>query len=79
MNNTSYQDLVNVPSFGKKREEFVEERGDVRFYCKDCQKMVETNRLEPQTKYIYECTLCKGKNIAIGTAEGLNDFYGKKH
>ena len=78
MNNTSYQDLVNISSFGKQREEFVDDRGQVQFYCKDCGTIVETNRLNPN-KYLYECTVCKGKNIAIGTTEGLKDFYLKKH
>lgn len=46
---TSYTDLVNVPSFGKKRENtFNPERGDIAFYCRDCRKMIDPIRLEPQ-------------------------------
>ncbi|MDD2487345.1 MAG: hypothetical protein PHS92_03175 [Candidatus Gracilibacteria bacterium] len=71
---TTYNDLINVPSFGKKKENFNAERGDVQFYCRDCRKVVEATRLNPN-KYIYECNVCKQRNISIGTKEGLVDFY----
>ena len=83
---TSYTDLVNVPSFGKKRENiFNPERGDIAFYCRDCRKTVEPIRLEPQKvwkkfkEYLYECPLCHGQRIAIGTLEGLKEHYDRKH
>lgn len=73
---TSYTDLVNVPSFGKKRENnFNPERGDISFYCRECRKVIEPIRLEPQKigkeikEYLYECPTCHGKRVAIGTLE----------
>ncbi len=75
---TAYNDLINIPSFGKKKEtEFVEDRGDVRFYCRDCGKIVEVTRLHPQ-KYDYECNECKSKNIAIGTEASIKEVYLNK-
>lgn len=71
---TTYSDLVNIPSFGKKKEEFNNDRWIVEFYCRDCRKQVETTRLNPN-KYIYECNVCKGKNISIWTSEWIKDFY----
>lgn len=83
---TSYLDLVNVPSFGKKREStFNPERGDVAFYCRDCHKIVDAIQLEPQKigkkvkEYVYECPICHGQRIALGTAEWLKEHYDRKH
>ncbi|MBP9811834.1 hypothetical protein KBC86_00515 [Candidatus Gracilibacteria bacterium] len=82
---TSYTDLVNVPSFGKKRENnFNPERGDISFYCRECRKVIEPIRLEPQKigkqikEYLYECPTCHGKRVAIGTLEGLKEHYDRK-
>lgn len=82
---TSYTDLVNVPSFGKKRENnFNPERGDISFYCRDCRKIVDAINLPPQKigkkmrEYLYECPLCHGHNIAIGTLEWLKEHYDRK-
>ena len=71
---TAYSDLVNVPVFGKKREEFSADRGEVSFYCRDCRTTVSAERKHPQ-KCIFECPVCHGTNISIGTTEGLKDFY----
>ena len=83
---TAYLDLVNVPSFGKKRENnFNPERGDIAFYCRDCHKVVDAIQLEPQEigkkvrEFLYECPTCHGKRIATGTAEGLKEHYDRKH
>lgn len=66
-------DLVNIEDFDKK-ENFKEERGDVSFYCKDCKKIVITNR--PNEKgYVFVCKVCSGKNIAIWTNEWLKSNY----
>jgi len=73
---TSYSDLTNVPAFGKKRENiFNPERGEVAFYCRDCRKVIDPIKLEPKKvgkkmrEYLYECPLCHGTHVAIGTAE----------
>ncbi len=83
---TSYADLVNVSSFGKKREDtFNPERGEIAFYCRDCRKIIEATRLEPQKigkkvrEYLYECPICQGRNVAIGTENGLKEHYDRKH
>ena len=81
----NYSDLINVPSFGKKREStFSDDRGKVSFWCKDCKKIIEPIRLPPQKigeklrEYLYECPNCGGQNIAIGTEEWLKSHYEKK-
>ncbi len=83
---TSYLDLVNVPSFWKKRENnFNPERGDIGFFCRECWKAVTPIQLEPQKvgkkmrEYLYECPVCHGHRVAIGTVEGLKEHYERKH
>ncbi|PID87330.1 hypothetical protein CSB07_02010 [Candidatus Gracilibacteria bacterium] len=70
---SNFGDLVNIEEFDKK-DYFVEERGDVSFYCKDCKKLVETDRPN-KNGYTFICKECNGKNIAIGTEEGLKTNY----
>jgi len=72
-----FWDLVNIEEFWEKRETFNTERWEVSFYCKDCEKMVETERKEGR-KYIFICNDCKGSNVAIGTLSGLKDNYFRK-
>lgn len=71
---STYNDLINIPTFGKKKEDFKEDRWEVKFYCRDCKKIVEITRLDPN-KYIYECNECKWKNISIWTTEWIKDHY----
>lgn len=82
---TSYSDLINVPAFGKKREStFNPNRGEVAFWCQDDKKLIDAKRLPPEKigkktkEYIYECPICGGRNITIGTKEGLLEHYNKK-
>lgn len=69
----NYKDLVNIDDF-QKRESFNLERGEVAFYCKDCEKIVQTNRPN-ENGYIFECQVCKGNNIAIGTFAWIKETY----
>jgi len=69
----SYQDLINIEEFDK-RDTFNQERWEVSFYCKDCKKIVGTDRKDPKW-YTFHCTICKWKNIVIGTKEGLKNNY----
>lgn len=71
---TIYNDLINVPSFWKKKENFRQERWEILFYCRDCKKIVEVKRVDPK-KYLYKCKECKGKDISIGTEESIKEFY----
>lgn len=72
----SYQDLINIDDF-EKRETFNKERWEVSFYCKDCKSLVETERPNPKW-YTFVCKKCGGKNIVIGTQEGLKSNYKLK-
>ena len=65
----NFWDLINIDGF-EKRDDFKIDRGDVSFFCKDCRKIVETNRENPKG-YTFFCTICQWKNIAIGTLEWL--------
>jgi len=69
----SYSWLVNIEEFDK-RDYFSEDRWEVSFYCKDCQKLVKTERPESEG-YTFICTECQGQNIAIGTEEWLKTNY----
>ncbi len=82
---TSYSDLVNVSSFWKKRESpFNPERGGIVFYCQDCRKIVDAERLPAQKvgkkmrEYLFECPICWWHHIAVGTEEWLKEHYDKK-
>ncbi len=71
---SNFWDLVNIEQFWEKRETFNADRGDVSFYCKDCEVIVETERKNPRG-YIFICQKCEGKNIAIWTQEWLKENY----
>ena len=82
---TSYTDLVNVPSFGKKREStFNPERGEMAYWCRDCRQIIEPIHLEPQKigkkmkEFLYGCPICQGMRVAIGTVEWLKEHYERK-
>ena len=72
-----FWDLVNIEEFGEKRNYFDPERGEVSFYCKDCEELVETTREKPK-KYDFTCSKCQGANVAIGTRAGLKENYFRK-
>lgn len=69
-----FGDLVNIEEFWEKRETFNPERGEVSFYCKDCEKLVDATREKPK-KYVFTCPECNSQNIAIWTLSGLKDNY----
>jgi len=74
---SDFWDLVNIEEFWEKREYFDSERGDVSFYCKDCEELVETTREKPK-KYIFTCSKCKNTNVSIWTHAGLKENYFRK-
>lgn len=43
------------------------------FFCKDCQKMVDT--IPVGRKFVYRCKICGTKNVAFGTEKSLKSFY----
>lgn len=71
----SYNDLVNVPSFGKKKENFTEDRWPVTFYCKDCKEIVSVELANTEKKHVYKCKKCNWTNVAIWTEETIKEFY----
>ncbi len=73
----AYTDLINIDEF-TKRESFIVERWDVSFYCKDCRRIVETDRKTPNG-YIFICKECSGNNIALWTLEWLKSNYKIKN
>jgi hypothetical protein len=72
----SYSDLINVDDFEKK-EYFSQERWEISFYCKDCKKLVETDRPDPNG-YQFICKTCEWENIVIWTQEWLKSNYRLK-
>lgn len=57
-----------------KREEDTWE--SIVFYCKDCNKIVEVDRVG--RKYVYRCLECKTKNVAFGTERSIRNFFHVK-
>lgn len=43
------------------------------FYCKDCGKVVDTERVGK--KYVYKCKVCGTKNVAFGTDKSIKSFF----
>ena len=74
---STYNDLVNVASFGKKRENFELERGELAHYCHDCKKEVTVEAVSEENAE-YTCSICGGKNIATGTQVSIQEFFSKK-
>lgn len=70
----SYEDLLNIDELWNKREYFKEERGWVAYYCKKCEKLVETERPNPRA-YTFYCSKCESDQIVLGTKEGLISNY----
>jgi hypothetical protein len=52
----NYKDLINIDDF-QKRETFNSDRGNVAFYCKDCEEIVETERKNLK-RYTFICKKC---------------------
>ena len=73
----NFSDLINVEELWGKRENFKKDRWEVSFFCKDCEKLVETERNIPKW-YVFICKTCKWKNISIWTEEWLKSNYKKR-
>lgn len=43
------------------------------FYCKDCGKVVDTEKVGK--KYVYKCKVCGTKNVAFGTEKSIRSFF----
>ncbi|MBI4975041.1 hypothetical protein HZC20_00010 [Candidatus Peregrinibacteria bacterium] len=46
---------------------------NIIFYCKDCEEIVDTNRVG--RKYVYTCKKCGTKNVAFGTKKSIYNFF----
>lgn len=46
---------------------------NIVFFCKDCEKLVETIPLG--RKFVYKCKTCGTKNVAFGTEKSIRNFY----
>jgi hypothetical protein len=43
------------------------------YYCKDCEKVVNTHQVG--RKFVYKCALCGTKNVAFGTDRSIKNFF----
>ncbi len=48
-------------------------KGHVVFYCKDCEKIVDTKPVG--RKFAYRCGVCGTKNVAFGTEKTIRAYY----
>ena len=51
-------------------------KGPIIFYCKDCEKIVDTDKVG--RKYVYKCKKCGTKNVAFGTSKSIKSFFRVK-
>jgi len=56
-----------------KNDQDNKERGKIVFFCKDCEEIVDTNRVG--RKYVYTCKKCRTKNVAFGTEKSIATFF----
>ena len=47
--------------------------GNILFYCKDCEQIVDTEKVG--SKYVYKCKKCGTKNVAFGTKKSIYNFF----
>ena len=71
---SNFWDLVNIEEFWDKREDFLEDRWEITYYCKDCEKIVEVERPNPKW-FTFICNICKWENIAIWTEAGVKSKF----
>lgn len=50
-----------------------EQVSGVVFYCKDCERIVETRQVG--RRFVYSCNICKTKNVAFGTEKSIRSFF----
>ncbi len=53
-----------------------EAKSPIIFYCKDCEKIVDANKVG--RKYVYKCGICGTKNVAFGTDKSIKSFFRVK-
>ena len=46
---------------------------NIVYYCKDCEKVVESKQFG--RKYVYKCAECGTKNVAFGTPKSIKTFF----
>jgi Zn finger protein HypA/HybF involved in hydrogenase expression len=74
---STYNDLVNVASFGKKRENFDFERGALVHYCHDCAGIVEVEVVNEDLGK-YRCSVCGSERIASGSEASIREHFIKR-
>jgi len=56
-----------------KRQDLSDEDFKIVFYCKDCEKIVDTEKVGG--RYVYKCKKCGTKNVAFGTKRSIYNFF----
>lgn len=51
----------------------VKEDNPIVFFCKDCEELVDTEKVG--SKYVYKCRKCGTKNVAFGTLKSVHGFF----
>ena len=49
---------------------------DVKFYCKNCKKLVEVEKKRNRLSFI--CKECRASNVAFGIQNSLENYYNIK-
>ena len=70
---SNFGDLINIDEYWEKREQFNEDRWWIAYYCKDCKKIVEVEKLKKE--FDFRCKECFWTQVVIGTLEWLISNY----
>ncbi len=54
-------------------EQIQVDENPIVFFCKDCEELVETEKVG--NKYVYKCRKCGTKNVAFGTLKSVSGFF----
>lgn len=66
-------DFLGFALAQKPMLEIPEEGTSILFFCKDCQKITEVERMKNQLRF--RCKVCKGDRISFGTSKSVASFY----
>ena len=61
----------------EKKNKFSEEFDGIVFYCRDCKKLVDVEKMPPtkRQKIKFKCQECTSKSVLYGTKRGIEAYF----
>lgn len=61
----------------EKKNKFSEEFDGIVFYCRDCKKLVDVEKMSPtkKQKMKFKCQECTSKSVLYGTKRGIEAYF----